>query len=160
VSVQTGRGRNFLEHVPPPVYFGVCLLAGWSLDRSWRWTLGLDDLFLRLMLGGALLALAAALGLWSLILFRRARTTPLPFGTPKALLTSGPFRISRNPLYVALGLALAAFGALLDNGWVLAFLPLLLLALDRCIVPGEEIRLRELFDEVYLAYCGRVRRWL
>lgn len=158
--MRPGSARSFLAHVPPSVFFFACLLAGWSLDRSWRFELGLDSLLLRLVLGGSLIALAAALGVWSLMLFRRARTTPLPFGTPTALLTSGPFRFFRNPLYVALGLVLAAFSALLDNGWILAFLPLLALALDRCIVPGEESRLRELFGETYIAYCGRTRRWL
>ena len=158
--MSSGRGRNFLEHVPPPVFFFACLLTGWGLDHAHRLSLGLPDLYARLALGGSLIALAAVLAVWALTLFRRARTTPLPFGTPTALLTSGPFRFSRNPLYVALGLALAAFSALLDNGWILAFLALLMLALDRCIVPGEESRLRELFGEAHLAYCSRVRRWL
>jgi len=152
--------RRILEQVPPPVYFFLCLLAGWGLDRARRLGLGLGDPSLRWILGGPLIALAAGLGVWSLILFQRARTTPLPFGTPIALLTAGPFRISRNPLYLALGFALAGFSVLLDNGWVMAFVPLLWLALDRFIVPGEETRLRVLFGEAYLAYRGRVRRWL
>ncbi len=158
--MRPGTARSLFTHIPPPVFFFTFLLAGWLLDRSWRFALGLDGLLPRLALGGSLIVLAAVLGSWSLILFRRARTSVLPFGTPTAFLTSGPFRISRNPLYVALGLALAAFSALLDNGWILASVPLLVLALDRLIVPGEESRLRALFGEAYLAYCGRTRRWL
>ena len=148
------------ERVPPPVYFFACLLAGWGLDRRWRCAIGLDGLGSRLVPGGLLFALAVALGAWSLLLFRRAQTSPLPFGTPTALLTAGPFRRSRNPLYLALALALAGFAAVLDNGWILASVAVLLVALDRLIVPGEERRLRELFGERYLDYSGRVRRWI
>ncbi len=159
-SGPSGGARRLFESVPPPVYFLLCLLAGWALGHARRWQLGMEDLSLRLALGGALVGLAAVLGAWCLLLFRRAQTSPLPFGTPRALLTSGPFRLSRNPLYVALGLVLAAFAVVLDNAWVLAFMPLLLLALDRLIVPGEETALRAGFGADYLAYCERVRRWL
>jgi protein-S-isoprenylcysteine O-methyltransferase Ste14 len=158
--VKAGGLRAGLERVPPAVYFFVCLLAGWGLGRSRPLALGLDSLQLRLLPGGLLMALAAGLGAWCLALFRGARTTYLPFGAPQALLTAGPFRRSRNPLYVALGLVLAGFALILDNGWILMSLPLLLLALDRFIVPGEERRLRETFGAEYLAYCARVRRWM
>lgn len=156
----SGGARGLFESVPPPVYFLLCLLAGWALGYVQRWQLGMEYLSLRLALGGALVGLAAALGAWCLVLFRRAQTSPLPFETPKALLTSGPFRLSRNPLYVALGLVLAAFAVVLDNAWVLLFVPLLVLALDRLIVPGEEAALRAGFGADYVTYCRQVRRWL
>ncbi len=152
--------RALAEHIPPAVYFFVCLLGGWGLGRWRPLALRLDSLSLRLLPGGLLLAIAAGLGAWSIVLFHRERTTYLPFGAPQALLTAGPFRWSRNPLYVALGLALAGFAALLDNGWILICVPLLLCALNLFIIPGEEVRLREVFGASYVAYCARVRRWL
>jgi len=42
--MRPGRAQSFLTHIPPPVFFFTCLLAGWTLDRSWRFALGLDDL--------------------------------------------------------------------------------------------------------------------
>ena len=84
----------------------------------------------------------------------------MPFSTPAALLTSGPFRLSRNPLYVASIIFLTAFSPLLDSAWVLATVPVMALALDHFIIPGEEARLRQVFGDRYTAYSGRVRRWL
>jgi protein-S-isoprenylcysteine O-methyltransferase Ste14 len=74
--------------------------------------------------------------------------------------TSGPFRLSRNPLYVSLVATLAAFGILLDSAWHLPAAALLALALDRFVVREEERRLGELFGEAYAEYRARVRRWL
>jgi protein-S-isoprenylcysteine O-methyltransferase Ste14 len=84
----------------------------------------------------------------------------MPFSTPAAMLTSGPFRLSRNPLYVASIIFLTAFSPLLDSAWVLATVPVMALALDHFIIPGEEARLRHVFGDRYTAYSGRVRRWL
>jgi protein-S-isoprenylcysteine O-methyltransferase Ste14 len=84
----------------------------------------------------------------------------MPFGTPAAMLTSGPFQLSRNPLYVAAIIVLTAFSPLLDSAWVLATVPILAFALDHFIIPGEEARLRQVFGDGYTAYSARVRRWL
>ena len=149
-----------LERVPPAVFFFACLLMGWALGRVRPAPLGLQDVQTRLALGLSLVTLAAVLAIWALAGFSRSHTTPAPFGTPTSLLTSGPFRFSRNPLYVALVLALAGLSAVLDSAWVLASAPLLVVALNRFIIPGEEARLHEVFGERYVEYSGRVRRWL
>ena len=154
------RIKGFLVRVPPPVFFFTCLLVGWGLGRARPASVGLDALSIRLPIALSLFALASILGMGALVVFSRRRTSPMPFGTPTALLTSGPFRLSRNPLYVALVIVLSGFGVLLDSVWVLAAVPLLALALNTFIIPGEEARLREVFGEQYLAYCSRVRRWL
>ncbi len=149
-----------LERVPPPVFFFACLLLGWALGFTWPLSLGLKALPVRLALALPLFLLAVSIGVWAFHTFRRGRTSPMPFGTPAELLTSGPFRLSRNPLYVALILSLTAFSALLDSAWVLASVPVLALALDHFIIPGEEARLRQVFGDRYTAYSGKVRRWL
>ena len=154
------RIKGVLERVPPPVFFFTCVLFGWALGRVRPVSLGLHALPIRLALALPLYALAFTLGLWKLVVFSRSRTSPMPFGTPTSLLTSGPFRFSRNPLYLALVLILSGFGALLDSVWVLASVPLLAFALNTFIIPGEEARLREVFGAQYMAYAGRVRRWV
>lgn len=125
----------------------------------WSLGLGLPDLP-RWAAGSGLLAAAVALGGWGLFTFRRGDTTPEPNGVASSLLTSGPFRFSRNPLYLALSTTLAAFGLLLDSAWVLLLAPLLALLLDRLVIRREESRLRAQFGDAYLAYTRRVRRWL
>ena len=143
----------------PPLMFLSCLLLGWGLGFVHPLGTGLPTA-VRIG-GGALLWLAAAgLGAWALLTFRRQGTTPDPNGVATALLTSGPFHYSRNPLYVALCTLLAGFGLLLDSAWVLALMAALVLLLDRLVIAREEVSLHALFGEAYVAYTHRVRRWL
>ena len=107
-----------------------------------------------------LLLLAGIHGGWGLLTFKRMGTTPEPNGVASALLTSGPFRWSRNPLYLGLSLLLVWLGVLLDSAWMLWLTPVLVLLLDRLVIVREEIRLHAQFGQEYLAYTRRVRRWL
>jgi protein-S-isoprenylcysteine O-methyltransferase Ste14 len=77
-----------------------------------------------------------------------------------ALVTSGPYRLTRNPMY--LGMAFLYAGLALSFGvtWSLAFLPLVLLAVDRLAILREEHYLEAKFGEEYRRYKARVRRWL
>lgn len=87
-------------------------------------------------------------------------TTPEPNGVASALLTMGPFRWTRNPLYLGLATLLACFSVGLDSAWMLLLVPVLVLLLDRLVIVREEARLRAQFGEAYAAYARRVRRWL
>ena len=158
--MNAGSSNSVLECIPPPAYFVVFLLVGWALGQVRPFSLGLSFLPARLGVAIVLFTLSVFTGVWALLIFRREHTTPVPFGTPSALLTSGPFRFSRYPLSIALALALLAFATLLDSVWVLVLVPVLILTLDRFIVPAEESRLRHLFGDQYIAYAARVRRWL
>lgn len=152
--------RRTLERVPPPIYFVACLVAGWGLGLVRPLPLGLTRTYRQLFVALPLFLVAALLGLWALRLFGQRRTSNAPFTTPTALLTSGPYRVSRNPMYLSQLLILSALGALLNSSWVLAFVPVLGFALNRFIIPGEEARLHEAFGERYEAYRREVRRWL
>ena len=110
--------------------------------------------------GRGLIIAGIALALWAAVAFKRARTTIVPHETPSALVDTGPFRFSRNPIYVAdvvilVGwcLSLGAPGALLlvaPFAWVLQ---------RRFILP-EEHRLAVHLGQPYTEYRARVRRWL
>jgi protein-S-isoprenylcysteine O-methyltransferase Ste14 len=152
--------RATLEKVPPLVFFAACLLSGWALGLVWPLSLGLEERRLRLPLALPLFLLASLIGVWALYTFRLGHTSNMPFTTPSQLLTSGPFRFTRNPLYVSTLLILTSLSALLDSPWVLASVPVLAFALGRFIIPGEEARLRQAFPADYTAYALRVRRWL
>jgi len=143
----------------PPLLALGCLLIGWSLGFLRPWATGLPTV-VRFALCLGLLLGAAGLGAWGLITFKRQGTTPAPNGTASALLTSGPFGHSRNPLYLALSSLLAGLGLMLDSVWVLLLVPGLVLLLDRLVIAREEVRLRAQFGDDYLAYQQRVRRWL
>lgn len=146
--------------VPPVGWFTLCLLAGSGLENLHRIRLAPTLGVARLPAAAALLAAAVVVGLWTLALFGRYRTTPMPSGQPSALLTRGPFLFSRNPLYLAGVVMQFALGLLADSGWIaLSALPLFAV-LDRRVIPREEARLRATFGPDYLAYAARVRRWL
>ena len=110
--------------------------------------------------GFSLLAIGAIVAAWSLVIFRRARTTTTPGEISKELVIRGPYRWTRNPMYVGLTLAYAGETGIMRQLWPL---PLLLLTLWYCnatVIPLEESRLRETFGAAYEAYCSRVRRWI
>lgn len=91
---------------------------------------------------------------------QRAATTVMPNRGASHLVTGGPFRRSRNPIYVGHVALLMGLGLLLANGWWLALAPVLALALDRLAVRPEERHLCARFGEDYRVYSARVRRWL
>lgn len=94
--------------------------------------------------------------------FRRSKTTVNPMKPDEAtsLVTSGIYRITRNPMYLGLLFILLGWGAFLEN--VLAFVPVpvFVLYLTRFQIIPEERFLTVIFGEAYTAYCAQVRRWL
>lgn len=110
---------------------------------------------------GLLLVLGfVATGVWGALEFRRARTNIDPRQPALVLVEAGPYRVTRNPMYVGFLLLFAGIGLLASLDWTLPLLPLLWLALDRLIVAREEEYLTAKFGGPYEAYCKRTRRWL
>jgi protein-S-isoprenylcysteine O-methyltransferase Ste14 len=146
--------------VPPPALFFSILLAGVAIDHFVPLHFLPDVLAVHLATAAPFFVIALLTGVWALSTFRRWSTSP-NFGVAvTALVQDGPYRLSRNPLYVALVLVLAGFSVAFNNLW-LAFGVLLLVALlDRLVIAREEHVLAELFGAEYLAYRRRVRRWM
>lgn len=147
--------------VPHPALAFLCVLcAGIGLDfwRSPAWLSALPA-GLRIGAGLGLGGSAVLLAAWGILHLRRARTPVEPGHVPSALVTSGPYRFTRNPLYLGqllflLGLGLAAFPWLLPGAAIQALL------LDRLVIPSEEARIAARFGEAFGAYRARVRRWI
>jgi protein-S-isoprenylcysteine O-methyltransferase Ste14 len=110
--------------------------------------------------GGFLFAFGALFAAWSLIIFHEARTTTTPGESSKKLVTSGPYRFSRNPMYVSLTMAYLGEAGLLAQLWPVIVLPLMFLYLTKAVIPLEEEILSNDFKEEYKAYCSKVKRWL
>ena len=115
-----------------------------------------------LRVGGAVagIVLLLLLDTRAMLRFRRHRTPVNPARPAKALVTGGPYRFTRNPMYI--GMACAYAGAAVAAGalWSLALLPAVLFVIDRTIIPREERHLAEKFGEDYDRYSRSVRRWL
>ena len=113
------------------------------------------------VLAGAVLANAGLLlALVCLGMFARKRTTILPSRSASAIVERGPYRFSRNPMYLSLVLAYAGLAGMLEAPWSLLLLPLPVATLQRVTIPHEEARLAAVLGEDYVRYRARVRRWI
>ena len=111
----------------------------------------------------SLVALAfGCLGLlgWALVTFRLARTAIYPNQPASLIVMRGPYRLSRNPMYVALTAITLGIALLLNSPWILALLPVVLGLLMRLVILREEAYLTSAFGEPYKQYKTSVRRWL
>jgi protein-S-isoprenylcysteine O-methyltransferase Ste14 len=147
--------------VPVPWLFVLTYLAGACLERVWPAPARPAGITLAgQAVGALLLTIGMALAIWSLALFRRARTTTIPGQLSAQLVTVGPYRFSRNPMYVALTLVYLGEAGLLAQVWPVLLLPLTAAYLHRSIIPVEETLLLERFGEQYDTYRATVRRWI
>ena len=144
-----------------PLHCVLAFAAGAGLQHALGLPVPQGGVREAMQVAGTVLANAGLLlVLWCFALFARARTTLLPGEAPSRLILHGPFRWSRNPIYVGMLASYAGLAMMLGVPWALALLPGPVLVLQRWIVPFEESRLRARFPGHYDAYAGRVRRWL
>ncbi len=143
----------------PVVLFAITMGAGWLLGVVAPVELPLSFVA-RLASGGALLAAGVLIGFLSLREMRRADTTAEPNSIPAALVTRGPFRFSRNPIYIADVLVALGLALMFASVWMTAGAIAFAAALDRLVIPAEERMLAAEFPDGYGAYRRSVRRWL
>lgn len=143
--------------VRPPLIFVAPFVAGLALQH----VCALPQLpcWTGILLGVLFAAPAIVLYVAAQVTLYRARTTMLPEGRPRVLVVTGPFRLTRNPLYLALLLLYA--GVALGTGalWSLALLPAVAVWLHYGPVRREERFLTQLFGEEYAGYCRTIPRW-
>ena len=143
----------------PPAPYAAALLGGWWLDANihslvWDWGT------LTRPLGWLGVAIGLTLFAWTLATFWRHRTTVNPYQAASSLCTEGPFRFSRNPIYVGDWFILVGVSLLLATWWPLLFAPLIWTMLRYGVIRHEEAHLEAKFGEAYRDYKTRVRRWL
>lgn len=143
----------------PPLALGVPLVCGWALTV----TVGDPVTMARpvpQLIGAALILMFAMWNGWTLSVMAANRTAILPGGPTNSVLRSGPFRVSRNPLYLGLIALDAGLALLTPSVWALLFVPLGIAALRWGAIGPEERYLAEKFGADYEAYRTSVRRWL
>ena len=116
----------------------------------------------RLAWCGALLALGVAIAVAAIVAFRMQKTTvnPVKPGTASAVVRSGVYRFSRNPMYLSLVLILGALAVYLANVLAAALLPAFIAYMNRFQIVPEERALTGKFGHEYAAYAASVRRWV
>ena len=151
---------RLLMHIPVPWVFVLTYLAGASLEFCvplLRWYGAASGVRLT---GVGLFAIGAAIAGWSLLIFHKSRTTTVPGRKSSKLVTWGPYRFSRNPMYVGLVLAYLGEAGVLKQVWPILLLPLTLAYLNWIVIPVEEARLTEVFGGDYERYQEKVGRWI
>jgi len=147
--------------IPPPLFFVVPLLVGVWLNTRDPWPIVTAGSSVLVALGIAVLAAGIALDIVALRTFGRRGTTVLPALRPTSVIVaSGPYRFTRNPMYVGLVLAYIGIALLANTVWQFLLLPAGVLAVDRYVIRREERYLAAKFGEEYNAYRRHVRRWL
>lgn len=144
--------------VPPPLLYAGPLVVGLILHR--RFPVKFLPRRVALPLGGVCVALAVLLVRSAVPAMRRANTSLNPSSPVTALVTEGAFRLTRNPLYVALTLFYAGVALMVNALWAMLLLPFILIAVRIGVIEREERYLERKFGEQYLRYKARVRRWI
>jgi protein-S-isoprenylcysteine O-methyltransferase Ste14 len=145
--------------IRPPLAWGLAVIAGLALN----WLMPLSflpaDLPAR-WLGAMVFVLALALFAWAIVTITRAGSnvpTNLPTTT---IVETGPYRFTRNPIYLSMFLGLMGLAIAFDNLWLLMMLAPFALVIRYGVVAREEAYLERKFGDVYRGYRSRVRRWL
>ncbi len=144
--------------VPPPLVFlgyliGV-LIANWLIPFPTPWTIPLR-------VAGAIIAIAGFFLAGSAISqMRKAHTSPDPHHAVAALVTGGPYRFTRNPIYLGFLLIYLGFTLLAGTLWGLIVSPFLIWTITGAAIHAEEVYLDGKFGDQYKEYRSRVRRWI
>jgi protein-S-isoprenylcysteine O-methyltransferase Ste14 len=146
----------------PPLIPACGFIVALVLDTLWP-SGGLIPVSMRTAvrsLGGAVVCMGVAGFAWMVATMKKAETPIHNSATPIALVETGPFRLTRNPMYLFGAVALSGLSLLWLHLWLLAMVPLVLLATHYGVVLREEAYLERKFGEPYRQYRARVRRWV
>jgi protein-S-isoprenylcysteine O-methyltransferase Ste14 len=142
----------------PPLVYGAAILAGLLLELGWSLP------FLPQVLAaplGVILVAAAVVVLSCSIRKLRAAGTPVPGDKPTAVIVrTGPYRLSRNPIYLAFSIFQLGIASWVNSLWLIATLAAAIAVVACVVIRREERYLERRFGDGYLDYKRSVRRWL
>ena len=152
-----GPGAPF----PPTLFFVVALGVALGLHDSQPLPIvPVPDAGWRTIAGTVLVAVGMGAFWWGMITFARARTGIMLERPARQLVDRGPYRYSRNPMYVGLVATYAGIAALANTLWPLLLLPVVIALFVTFVIRREERYLHAEFGDQYADYCQRVGRWL
>jgi protein-S-isoprenylcysteine O-methyltransferase Ste14 len=145
--------------IRPPIAWALAFAAGLAIDQLYplRW---IPATWSTVWIGVIVFAAGFALAIWAIVTFRKAGTRVETTKPTMAIVTQGPYRFTRNPIYLGMFLGRTGLAIGFDNLWILATLIPFYLVLRYGVVAREEAYLEHKFGDVYSDYKSRVRRWL
>ena len=161
--MSTAKGRDHPGLImPPPFFLAIAFVVAIALDWATRLNflapaaLGSPQLWIGALICAAAIAVAVA----GATEFRRTGTNVVPSQPALRLVTSGPYRFTRNPMYLGMIVMQAGLGLVFSVEWALILVPVLWLAFDRLVVAREEAYLTAKFGQQYKDFLVRTRRWI
>jgi protein-S-isoprenylcysteine O-methyltransferase Ste14 len=145
--------------IRPPI--ALLIAFGMGLGLDWLYPLPFVPASIpRVLTGGAIFAAGLALAIWAIVTIRQAGTEVETTKPTTAIVSHGPYRWTRNPIYLAMMLGLAGLAVGFDTLWILLALILFYLVIRYGVIAREEAYLERKFGQAYLGYKSQVRRWL
>jgi protein-S-isoprenylcysteine O-methyltransferase Ste14 len=143
--------------IPPPLFYIAGFVVGLALELA----VPIDRPPLPITAAGAVIAggLWLALDGAAMLFFRRAGTSMVPFSPTTALVTTGPYRHTRNPMYLGMAFLYIALALAFGVTWAVIVLPVVIVAVDQLVIAREESYLARKFGQPYCDYVARVGRW-
>lgn len=143
---------------PPPLMYAGALAIGLIVHRFFP--VKCLPVTAARLLGRGCMSISGMLALSALLEMRRAGTHVDPRQPATALVTQGPFRLTRNPIYLSLTLMYAGIALMVNSLWTILLLPGVLIMIRYGVINREERYLERTFGEQYLSYKAKVRRWV
>jgi protein-S-isoprenylcysteine O-methyltransferase Ste14 len=157
MSENTNDRSNAIIH--PPIAWALAFAAGLGID--WLYPLRIVPTFISARWVGALIfASGLALAIWAVVKILRAGSRVEIHKPTTAIISDGPYRFTRNPIYIGMFLGQIGLAIGFDSLWILAMLLPFYLVIRHGVVAREEAYLERKFGGVYRAYKSQVRRWL
>ncbi len=142
----------------PPVWLVIFMAAAWVQVQIWN-PLAYEAAFIT-FIGRAAIVFGIVLMGVSFVMFQRHKTSVVPKRTPDAIITTGPYKYSRNPIYVADAIILIGYILTLGSLISFALVPAFAWVIAKRFINGEEAGIRAEFGQVYDDYCQQTRRWI
>lgn len=161
VRVASRRPDHADIRVHAPVVYAAALAAGFLLQWLFPVRIAHEEgqTLFRLM-GAGLIVLGLTLGGSAVGLFRAAGTTPIPMRPTTALVLDGPYRYTRNPMYLGMLLIYSGIMLVTNAAWPLVFVPVIVAVINRNVIVPEEKYLSRKFGGEYEVYRRQTRRWI
>jgi protein-S-isoprenylcysteine O-methyltransferase Ste14 len=156
VDPTSSRGPDV--RVPPPLVYAAPLAAAWAVDRLLPWRM--PGSRWRTGAGIALLVAGQVVSTAGVRTFRKAGTSVIPRRSASAMVTTGPYVYTRNPMYLGMTVSYVGGSLLLGTWWAPLVLPGVVAFVDRNVIRREEAHLRNRFGDEYEQFSRHTRRWI
>jgi protein-S-isoprenylcysteine O-methyltransferase Ste14 len=160
VARPVNRRRDSAGVIPPPVLYGAALIAALLVHALYPIRMAASSSGRLQIVGAVLIVIGLMLSIAVMRAFAVAGTPVTPWRPTTRLVSTGPYRYTRNPDYIGQALMYAGIAVVVNSWWPIFFLPLVLVIVQHGVIRREERYLEGKFGEKYRDYTARVRPWL